>query len=97
MVMHEHQNHKVLTKSISMIRCTSITMKGQRKIPNDKFPTDTNIDYMHSPNTHIGSKSSNFYKYSKHLLENSYRGVNTEGQRINQNTSFLDDQYDGDL
>ena len=67
-----------------------------KKMPNDKFPTDTNIDYMHSPNTHMDSKSSNSHRYNKHLLENSSltscQGVKTEGHRIHQNTSFQDDQ-----
>lgn len=33
-----------------------------KKMPNDKFPTDTNIDYMHSPNTDMDSKSSNSHR-----------------------------------
>ena len=72
-----------------------------KKMPNDKFPIDTNIDYMHSPNNHTDSKSFNSHRYNKHLLENSpltsCQGVNTEEQRIHQNTSFQDDQYDDNL
>ena len=72
-----------------------------KKMPNVKFPTDTNINYMHSPNTHMDSKSSNSHRYNKFPLENSSltscQGVNTEGQRIHQSTSFQDDQYDENL
>ena len=80
----------------------SIMMKGKRKkMPNVKFPTDTNISYMHSPSTHMDSKSSNSHRYNKFPLENSSltscQGVNTEGQRIHQSTSFQDDQYDENL
>ena len=72
-----------------------------RKMSNDKFLGDTNIDYMHLPNTHMDSKSSNSHRYNKHLSENSpltsCQGVNTEEQPIHQNTSFQDDQYDDNL
>ena len=56
---------------------------------------------MHSPSTHMDSKSSNSHRYNKFPLENSSltscQGVNTEGQRIHQSTSFQDDQYDENL
>ena len=72
-----------------------------KEMSNSKFPTNTSVNFMHSPNTYMDSKSSNSHRYNKHHVDNSPStsslDVNTEEQRIHQNTSFQDDQYDDNL
>ena len=89
-----HQEH------INEARCFK-SNESSKKMPNDKFPTDTNIDYIHLPNTHMDSKRFNSHRYNNNLEENPpsmpCQGSKTEEQHIHQNTSFQDDQYDDNL
>ena len=88
---HEHVYQKMCFDNKEM----------SKEMSNSKFPTDAKVSYMHLPNTYMDSKSSDSHRYNKNRVENSpstsCQGVNTEEQRIHQNTSFQDDQYDDNL